>query len=102
MAGGTGSKNRYNEVHYRVSSNETIPPARHLLSAKVKVDKEGKFGTGGTVALRLGKESIGNDRFEKQVGGDSTANEGFDIGCDACSPVSELYELPLGFTGQII
>jgi arylsulfatase A-like enzyme len=94
--------NYYNEVHYRVSSTETIPPGRHVLSAEVKVDKEGKFGTGGAVTLRLGKQTIGDGRFEKQVAGYFTANEGFDIGCDTCSPVSELYESPFAFTGEII
>jgi arylsulfatase A-like enzyme len=94
--------NYYNEVHYRVSSTETIPPGRHVLSAEVIVDKEGKFGTGGTVTLRLGKKAIGNGRFEKQVAGYFTANEGFDVGCDTCSPVSELYESPFAFTGKII
>jgi arylsulfatase A-like enzyme len=94
--------NYYNEVHYRVSSNELIPPGCHVLSAEVKVDEEGKFGTGGTVALRLGKKTIGSGRFEKQVAGYFTANEGFDIGCDTCSPVSELYESPFAFTGEII
>jgi arylsulfatase A-like enzyme len=94
--------NYYNEVHYRVSSTETIPPGRHVLSAEVKVDKEGKFGTGGTVTLRLGKKAIGNGRFEKQVAGYFTANEGFDVGCDTCSPVSELYKSPFAFTGEII
>jgi arylsulfatase A-like enzyme len=94
--------NYYNEERYRVSSTETIPPGCHVLSAEVKVDKEGKFGTGGTVTLRLGKKAIGNGRFEKQVAGYFTANEGFDVGCDTCSPVSELYESPFAFTGEII
>jgi len=31
-----------------------------------------------------------------------TVNEGFDIGCDTCSPVSDLYESPFAFTGEII
>jgi arylsulfatase A-like enzyme len=94
--------NYYNEERYRVSSTETIPPGRQVLSAEVKADKEGKFGTGGTVTLRLGKKAIGSGRFEKQVAGYFTANEGFDVGCDTCSPVSELYESPFAFTGEII
>jgi hypothetical protein len=73
-----------------------------VLSAEVKVDKEGKFGTGGTVTLRLGKKAIGNGCFEKRVAGYFTTNEGFDIGCYICSPVSELYESPFVFTGEII
>ena len=61
--------NYYNEVHYRVSSTETIPPGHHVLSAEVKVDEEGTFGTGGDVTLRLGKSKIGDGRFDKQVAG---------------------------------
>jgi arylsulfatase len=94
--------NYYNEVHYRVSSTEPIPPGRHVLSAEVNVDEEGKFGTGGTVTLRLGKTQIGQGRFEKQVAGFFSPNESFDIGCDTCSPVSELYESPFAFTGTIV
>jgi arylsulfatase len=93
--------NYYNEVHYRVSSTETIPPGHHVLSAEIKVDKQGKFGTGGTTTLRLGKKNIGEGRFEQQVAGYFTANEGFDIGCDTCSPVSDMYESPFAFTGTI-
>jgi len=94
--------NYYNEVHYRVSSTEAIPPGRHVLSAEVNVDKQGEFGTGGNVTLRLGKKKIGEGRFEKQVAGFFTANESFDVGCDTCSPVSELYESPFVFTGTIL
>jgi arylsulfatase A-like enzyme len=94
--------NYYNEVRYRVSSSGTVPPGRHVLSAEVKVDKQGKFETGGTVTLRLDKKVVGEGRFEKQIGGFFTANESFDIGCDTCSPVSDLYETPFAFTGKII
>jgi hypothetical protein len=85
-----------------VSSTEAIPPGRHVLSAEVQVDEEGKFGTGGNVTLRLGKEKIGEGRFDKQVAGFFTANESFDVGCDTCSPVSELYQSPFAFTGTIL
>ena len=94
--------NYYNEIRYRVSSTETIPPGRQKLSAEIKVDKEGKFETGGDVTLRLGKKAIGKGRFEKQIGGFFTANESFDVGCDTVSPVSDLYESPFAFTGTIL
>jgi arylsulfatase A-like enzyme len=94
--------NYYNEIHYRVSSTETISSGSHVLSAEIKVDKEGDFGTGGSVTLRLGKKAIGEGRFEKQVAGFFTANESFDVGCDTCSPVSDLYESPFTFTGKIL
>jgi arylsulfatase len=94
--------NYYNEVRYRVASTETIPAGRHVLSAEIKVDKEGKFGTGGNVTLRIGKKKIGEGRFEQQVAGYFTVNETFDVGCDTVSPVSDLYESPFPFTGEII
>jgi arylsulfatase len=94
--------NYYNEVHYRASSTDKIPPGHHVLSAEVKVDKEGQFGTGGTVTLRLGRKQIGEGRFDKQVAGYFTVNETFDVGCDTVSPVSDLYESPFAFTGRIV
>jgi arylsulfatase len=94
--------NYYNEVHYRASSREAIPPGRHILSAEVKVDTEGKFGTGGDVTLRMDKQTIGEGRFEQQVAGYFTVNETFDVGCDTVSPVSDQYESPFPFTGTIL
>jgi len=73
-----------------------------VLSAEVKVDQEGKFGGGGSVTLRLGRKSIGKGRFEQQVAGYFTVNEGFDVGCDTVSPVSDLYQSPFPFTGRMI
>ena len=94
--------NYYNEARYRVSSADKIPPGRQVLSAEVKVDKQGKFETGGTVTLRIAKKAVGEGRFEKQIGGYFTANETFDVGCDTCSPVSDQYETPFAFTGEIV
>jgi hypothetical protein len=79
-----------------------IPAGRQMLSVEVKVDEQGKFQTGGSVTLRLGENTIGEGRFEKQIGGFYTANESFDVGCDTCSPVSDAYETPFAFTGTII
>jgi len=94
--------NYYGEVRYRVESTETIPPGRQILSAEIKVDKEGKPGTGGTTTLRIGKKKVGEGRFEQQVFGYFTVNETFDVGCDTVSPVSDLYESPFPFTGEIV
>jgi arylsulfatase len=94
--------NYYNEIHYRVTSTEQVPPGRHVLSAEVTVDDENTAGGGGHVTLRIGQKTIGEGRFEQQVAGYFTPNESFDVGCDTCSPVSELYESPFTFTGQIV
>jgi len=94
--------NYYNEVRYRVSSTTKIPAGRQVVSAEVKVDKQGKFETGGTVTLRVGRKAVGGGRFAKQIGGFYTANESFDVGCDTCSPVSDRYQTPFAFTGEIV
>ena len=93
--------NWFDDARYRVSSTEAIPPGHHMLSAEIKVDKEGKFGTGGKVTLRMGEKVIGKGRFEKQVPFRFTVNETFDVGCDTVSPVSDQYESPFAFTGKI-
>src|SRR5262252_9125511 len=94
--------NYYNEERYCVSSTDKLSPGRQVLSAEVKVDKPGKFETGGSVTLRVGKKTVGEGRFDKQIGGYYTANESFDVGCDTCSPVSDRYESPFAFTGTIV
>jgi len=94
--------NYYGEVRYRVESKETVQPGRQILSAEIRVDKEGKPGTGGNVTLRIGKKKVGEGRFEKQVYGYFTVNETFDVGCDTVSPVSDMYESPFPFTGEIV
>lgn len=66
------------------------------------VDEEGKFGTGGTVTLRVDKVTVGSGRCEQQVAGYFTVNETFDIGRDTVSPVSDLYQSPFTFTGEIV
>lgn len=94
--------NYYNEVRYRVSSSEPLPSGRHIVSAEINVDEQGKLSTGGTTTLRLGKAVIGEGRFDKQIGLYFTANETFDVGCDTCSPVSDQYQSPFPFTGEIL
>ncbi|PTR32498.1 arylsulfatase [Luteibacter sp. OK325] len=94
--------NYYNDVRYRVESEGVIPTGHHVLSAEIKVDEEGKFGTGGTVTLRVDKATVGTGRFEQQVAGYFTVNETFDVGCDTVSPVSDLYQSPFKFTGEIV
>lgn len=93
--------NWFEEEHYLISSKEPIPAGHRVLSAEIKVDEEGKFGTGGTVTLRMGETVIGEGRFEKQVPFRFTVNETFDVGCDTVTPVSDQYKSPFPFTGTI-
>jgi hypothetical protein len=93
--------NWFEEARFKVSSTERIPAGHRVLSAEVKVDKENQFGVGGKVILRMGEKVIGEGRFEKQVAFRFTVEEGFDIGCDTVTPVSDQYESPFPFTGKI-
>lgn len=93
--------NWFTESRYRVASDTVVPAGKHLLSVRIKCDKEGEFATGGIATLRLGEEVIGEGRFEKQVGARFTVGESFDVGCDLITPVSDLYESPANFNGVI-
>jgi hypothetical protein len=93
--------NWFEEARFRVSSTKKIPAGHHVLSAEVRVDKEGTFGTGGKVTLRLGETVIGTGQFGKQVPYRFTVNETFDVGCDTVTPVSDQYESPFPFTGTV-
>ncbi|PTR34069.1 hypothetical protein C8J98_102257 [Luteibacter sp. OK325] len=70
--------NYYNDVRYRVASEGVIPAGHHVLLAEIEVDEEGKFGTGGTVTLRVDNVTVGTGRFEQHVAGYFTVNETFD------------------------
>lgn len=93
--------NWFTSDRYRVSSTESLSPGQYIVSAEVKVDEEGKPGTGGNVTLRMGERIIGEGRFERQVPYWFTFNETFDVGCDTVSPVSDAYASPFAFTGTI-
>lgn len=93
--------NWFTSDRYRVSSTESLSPGQCRVSAEVKVDEEGKPGTGGNVTLRIDDRIVGEGRFEKQVPYWFTFNETFDVGCDTISPVSDAYESPFTFTGTI-
>ncbi|MFV0526070.1 MAG: arylsulfatase [Acidimicrobiales bacterium] len=93
--------NWFNELRYRVSSDEKLPAGRYVVSAEVVCDDEGTMGTGGTVTLRRGTDEIGKGTFDKQVPMRFTVQESFDIGCDTITPVSELYDSPATFSGTL-
>lgn len=93
--------NWFNTDRYRVSSRERLPPGRHILSVEVVVDQQNKPGVGGKAILHMGDKVIGEGRFEKQIPYRFTVNEGFDVGSDTITPVSDQYHSPFPFTGKI-
>ena len=93
--------NWFNTSRYLISSSEPIPAGKHVLSVEVVVDQENKPGVGGKAVLHLGTKAIGEGRFEKQVPYRFTVQEGFDVGSDTISPVSNKYKSPFSFTGKI-
>lgn len=93
--------NWFNEDRYLVSSETELKPGAQVVSAEIKVDDDGTFGTGGTVTLRCGTDVIGTGRFEKQVPYRYTVQESFDVGCDTVTPVSNQYTSPFTFTGEL-
>ena len=93
--------NWFEESRYKVVSDKPLPAGHHIVSAEVRVDKEGAPGGGGEVTLRLGETVIGKGRFDKQVPFRFTVQETMDVGCDTVTPVSDDYASPYPFNGEI-
>lgn len=91
--------NWFEESRFRVSSTKPIPEGHRVLSAEIKVDKEGQFDTGGTVILRMAKgRSLRAASRSRYPSGLRSMRR---FGIDCVSPVSGLYESPFPFSGNI-
>jgi arylsulfatase A-like enzyme len=93
--------NWFRETRFKVVSEAPLPAGHHIVSADVHVDKENAPGTGGNVVLRVDEQVVGQGRFDTQVPYRFTVGETFDVGCDTLTPVSDEYESPFPFTGEL-
>lgn len=81
-----------------ITSNEPVPAGRSTVRFEFAYDcGEGKDG-GGT--LFVNGKKVGEGRIEKAVPG-RFGIDTFGVGVDTGSPVSNSYELPFAFNGQI-
>ncbi|ACB53196.1 sulfatase [Crocosphaera subtropica ATCC 51142] len=94
------SYNLADTAHYDVVSTESIPTGKVKLKAVYKTDADEPFA-GGNVTLYANNRKIGSGRVEKTLPNRLSIDETFDVGFDTGTPVTEAYETPFDFTGNL-
>ena len=92
--------NWFGMARYRVASSENLPEGKSTVRVEFKYDGGG-LAKGGKVTLFVNDKKVGEGRVDKTIFGRFSADETFDTGLDAGSPVSDLYQSPFKFTGTL-
>ena len=93
--------NWFGEQRYRIKGAEKLAPGPNTIRLEFKYDGGG-IGKGGNATLSVNGKEVGKVRLEKTVPARFTADETFDLGMDAASPVSPDYPKPSQYTGTIM
>jgi len=83
-----------------IESKDRIPTGEVELQAVYKSDADKAFA-GATVTLFANGKKMGEGRVEKSIPNRVTLDETLDIGFDTGTPVTEGYDMPFRFTGQL-
>ncbi|WP_107668860.1 arylsulfatase [Cyanothece sp. BG0011] len=94
------SYNLADTANYDIVSTESIPTGKVKLKAVYKTDADQPF-SGGNVTLYANNRKIGSGRVEKTLPNRLSLDETFDVGFDTGTPVTEAYETPFDFTGNL-
>ena len=85
---------------FNIESDKPLPKGKVKLQAVYKTDADKPFA-GADVTLFAGDEQIGKGRVEKSIPNRVTLDETLDIGFDTGTPVTDSYQTPFKFTGQL-
>lgn len=88
-------------ARYRVAA--TVPLGTRRLEAQFAYDgRDGKpAGAGGTLTLLADGRALATGRIEQTLTTMFSVTDGLDVGLDLGSPVSDAYEPPFRYTGQL-
>jgi hypothetical protein len=92
--------NRANVAHFSIAAKDALAPGRHRVVFEFKYDGGGA-GKGGTGTLSADGKQVAKGRIEATMPYRFSGDETFDVGEDTGTPVSEDYDVPFKFTGQI-
>jgi len=96
-------KFHYNVVdvtRYDVSGKEPLKPGKHTVVLDFNYDGGGQ-GKGGAATLSVDGAKVGETRFEISIPLRISLDETLDCGEDTGTPVSEDYQVPFEFTGEL-
>lgn len=85
---------------YRVESPDPLLPGKHVVTLDFNYAGDG-LGKGGTATLSVDGDAVASSEFPRTIAFRMSLDETLDIGQDTGTPVSEDYEVPFEFTGEI-
>jgi arylsulfatase len=85
---------------YSVTGPDELGPGNHTVGFDFKYDGGG-IGKGGLGTLTVDGKKVGEAKFPRTISLRVSADETLDIGEDTGTPVSEDYQVPFKFTGNL-
>ncbi|MEZ6069943.1 MAG: arylsulfatase [Pirellulales bacterium] len=85
---------------YRVEGEKPLSPGKHVVTLDFKYDGGG-VGKGGVATLSVDGSKVASEKIPRTIGYRMSLDETLDIGEDTGTPVSEDYQVPFKFTGEI-
>lgn len=85
---------------YRVEGPDQLAPGKHVVTLDFNY-AGGGLGKGGTATLSVDGNKVDSTEFPRTIGYRMSLDETLDIGEDTGTPVSEDYQAPFKFTGEI-
>jgi arylsulfatase len=86
---------------FEVVSEDKLPLGESTITCSLDYKGEG-LGGPGTLTLAVNGKKVGEGRIEKTIPIRISLDETFDVGEDTGTPVSEAYEIPFHFEGELI
>lgn len=87
-------------VRFNIESDEPLPPGEHAVIVDFLYDGGG-INKGADLTITVADEVIASGRIEQTAGIRTSLDETFDVGLDTGTPVSEEYQVPFRFTGEL-
>lgn len=85
---------------HTVQAPDPLGPGRHVVTVDFNYDGGG-VGKGGALTLSVDGKTVGSKQVPRSVAFRMSLDETLDIGVDTGTPVSEDYQLPFRFTGEV-
>ncbi len=92
--------NMLNLAHFGIAAKDGVGPGKHAVVFDFQYDGGG-YGKGGSGTLSVDGRQVAQGRIANTVPLRMSLDETFDVGEDTGTPVSEDYDVPFKFTGQI-
>jgi arylsulfatase A-like enzyme len=86
-------------ARYSVAGKETLKPGAHTSLFDFKYD--GGLGKGGVGTLQVDGKTVASNRIERTLAFRLSLDETLDCGEDTGTPVTEDYQVPFKFTGEL-